>query len=288
MTLRSFYFLNYIMNKLRLANNIFGRCKTKIVFVLFFNCFNTYCIAQTTEFTGKIEYTLETLLASGSYKESVQSITYFNDIYQCAQQIPKFQNTDNLIEAQLDKVAQAYKKYGIEKDSFELAKEKEKLKMQLEERYKKIDRVNRFIAFSNNISSMPLKVGDDAYCVIDTLAGINWILLEDTMTIEGLFCQKAKGGYNNNFYEVWFAPSISFAAGPTILYGLPGIIVMATSEDKKKRYKMTKIEYPLSKSIQLANCENEKRISWKEYSALQAKHKIEMQKKREEFTKTRQ
>lgn len=257
--------------------------------VVFLSCFSIHVIAQQIEFKGKVEYTLETLMASGSYKESIQTITYFNQTYQCTQQVSKLQNTESIIQTQVDNLKQVYKKYGIEKDSLELEKEKAKLKIQYEERLKKIDlTINKFITFNTNITSMPIKVGEDPYCVIDTLAKINWILLEDTMTIEGLFCQKARGAYNNSFYEVWFVPSIPFAAGPTILYGLPGIIVMATSEDKKRRYKMTKIEYPLSKSIQLANCENEKRISWKEYSALQAKHKIEMQKKREEFTKTRQ
>jgi hypothetical protein len=51
---------------------------------------------------------------------------------------------------------------------------------------------------------------------------------------------------------------------------------------------MIKIEYPLSKNIQLANCENEKKILWKEYTVLQAKHKIENQKRREELMKTLQ
>lgn len=263
--------------------------KEKIICVILFSFFYSYSIAQSIEFNGKIEYTFETQLASGSYKESIQSITYFNQTYQCTQQILKSPNFDSLNNARLDKLAQAYKKYGIEKDSFELAKEKAKFKTQIEESYKKADAtINKFIAYSNDISSMPLKVGSDAYCVIDTLAKINWTLLEDTMTIEGLFCQKAKGLYKNLFYEVWFAPSIPFAAGPTMFYGLPGIIVMATSEDKKRRYKMTKIEYPLSKNIQLANCENERRISWKEFLELQAKYKIEMQKKREELLKTRQ
>lgn len=261
--------------------------KEKIICVILFSFFYSYSIAQSIEFNGKIEYTFETQLASGSYKESIQSITYFNQTYQCTQQVQKLQSVDNLIEAQLNKIVLAYKKNGIEKDSFELAKEKAKLKVQLEERFKKMDlTMNRFMEYNSNVSLQPLNIGTDAYCVVDTLSKLNWILLEDTMTIEGLFCQKAKGGYNNRFYEVWFAPSIPFAAGPTIFYGLPGIIVMATSEDKKRRYRMTKIEYPLSKNIQLPNCENEKKISWKEFTVLQQQYKIEKQKKREELMKT--
>jgi GLPGLI family protein len=264
-----------------------------IFFVILFFCFSIHCTAQSVEFTGKIEYTFETLLTSGSYKENLQTYnTYFNQTYQCAQQIIKSPNFDSLNKARVDNIAKAYKKYGIEKDSFELAKEKTKLKMQLEETYKKISQVdqtiNKFISYNNIISSMPLKVGEDIYCVVDTLVKINWVLLEDTMTIAGLSCQKAKGFFYNQFYEVWFAPSIPFAAGPQLMYGLPGIIVMATSEDKKRRYKMIKIEYPLSKNIQLANCENEKKILWKEYTVLQAKHKIENQKRREELMKTLQ
>ncbi len=279
------------MNK-KMSNKISKVYTTKIFFVILFICLSINSIAQPVEFKGKIEYTFETLLASGSYKENSQFITYFNQTYQCGQQVLKSQNPDNLIQTRIDNLKQMYKKYGIEKDSFELAKEKAKLKIQLEERYKKNDQndytINKFLSYNNIISLMPLKVGAETYCVVDTLVKINWLLQEDTMTIEGLFCQKAKGFFYKQFYEVWFAPSIPFAAGPSIMYGLPGIIVMATSEDKKRRFKMAKIEYPLSKNIQLANCENEKKISWKEYKELVAKHKIESQKKREELMKTMQ
>jgi GLPGLI family protein len=279
------------MNKIELLNNISRDYKVKFFFIILFCWVNTFCKAQPVEFNGKIDYTLETLLASGGYKESSQTYTtYFNQTYQCAQQILKSPNFDSLNNARLDNLVKAYNKYGIEKDSFELAKEKNKLKKQLEESYKKNDRVdqtiNKFISYNSTISLMPIKVGEDAYCVVDSLVKINWILLEDTMTIEGLFCQKARGLYNNLFYEVWFAPSIPFAAGPVLMYGLPGIIVMATSEDKKRRYRMTKIEYPLSKNIQLANCENDKKISWKDYKELMAKHKIERKKKLDELMKT--
>jgi GLPGLI family protein len=276
------------MNKIELLFNIIKGCKAKISFVIFFSCLKTFCISQPVAFNGKVEYVGESLLPSGVYKEFVKTVTYFNETMQGDYQINKGLDVAAMVETQLANFIKQCQKNNIPLDSFEIIKQKEKFQAAVENRAKTFENTirMRFTSYDDTISASQVMIGTESYCITDTFTKTNWTLLEDTMTIEGLFCQKAEGAFLGKSFEVWFTLSLNFSAGPTVMHGLPGIIVMATSEDKKRRYKMTKIEYPLSKNIQLANCENEKKISWKEYKELMAKHKVERQKKLEELMKT--
>jgi GLPGLI family protein len=260
--------------------------KTNILFlVLVLSC--NVLICQPNSYIGKIEYSTESILSSGVYKENQKTSTYFNDISYCIQQNQNPIDINAIVANQLKTIVQAYKKNNIAIDSFEIEKERKKLKLKMEESFKNITTLPLiFINYSNNLSTMPQKIGEGFYCVTDSLDKTNWILLEDTMTIESLFCQKARGLILGKFYEVWFAPSVPFAAGPSIMHGLPGIVVLAISEDKKRRYKLTKLEYPLSKSVEFTGCSNEKVVSRSEFLQLQEQNKKELLKKIEESKKS--
>lgn len=267
--------------------------KIKIVspFVLFLMMLYNISFAQTISFTGKAEYVVETILPSGNYKENVKTTSYFNEIGYCTRQNEKRINLDDMIANQLKKVIQAYNAEYNKRpestaplDSFEIEKHRSRIKAQLEEAYSKIPPLPiTFIGYSASISNMPVKIDSLYYCVADTLVKTDWLLLDDTLTIDGLHCQKAEGVYQGkNLYEVWFAPSVPFGVGPVNMHGLPGIIVSATSKDKKRRYQLTKLEYPLSTPVVLAGCDvTENRISRQEFFQLQEQHKKEQQKKRE-------
>ncbi len=276
------------MNKKKLSNITFWRCKAKISFIIFHCCINTYCIAQSVKFVGKIEYAGESLLPSGVYKEFVKTVTCFNETMQGDYQINKGIDVAAIIEKQLANYIKQYQKLNIPLDSFEIIKQRKKIQAEVEDRTKVYENTihMRFTSYGNPISTSPVKIGTEAYCRADTFAKTNWTLLEDTITIEGLFCQKAEGVFLGKPFEVWFAPSLPFTAGPTVMHGLPGIIVLAIRKDKKQRYQLTKLEYPLGSTAEFTGCTSEKVINWKEYSTLQAKHKIESQKKREELMKT--
>lgn len=56
---------------------------------------------------------------------------------------------------------------------------------------------------------------------------LNWCLEEDTMTICGYLCNKAKTTFAGREWIAWYAPEIAISGGPWKLYGLPGLILKA-------------------------------------------------------------
>jgi len=58
------------------------------------------------------------------------------------------------------------------------------------------------------------------------------IVPDSTKTIENYTCLMAKGHVRGRDYTVWFTPDIPVSAGPWKLWGLPGLIVDARSDDK--------------------------------------------------------
>ena len=66
-----------------------------------------------------------------------------------------------------------------------------------------------------------------------------WTILSDSVkTIENYTCLMAKGFVRGRDYIVWFTPDIPVSAGPWKLWGLPGLIVSAQSDDKKVNINM--------------------------------------------------
>jgi GLPGLI family protein len=255
----------------------------KTMLILALSCCYINSNSQALKFDGKIEYNIESMLASGTYKEYNKTITFFNTYSYCIVMKIKPMDLDAMVERQMKTINKYNKTHNIELlDSFEIKKQKAILKAQLVNLNKNKDSTQKtFIDYTKNISLKPIKIGEDNYCETDTLKKTDWTLLEDTMTIEGLFCQKAKGYVFNKMYEAWFAPSIPFAAGPAGISGLPGVIVLAISENKKLRFQLTKLEYPLSIPVEFNKCSNEKIISKSEAAQLREKYKKEIEQKKE-------
>lgn len=87
----------------------------------------------------------------------------------------------------------------------------------------------------------------EAYKCVEHLPYQDWQLTTDTLTILGYLCQKATTTFRGRTYEAWFAPEIPINDGPWKLYGLPGLILKASSEDNIFSFK----------AIGLENIENE-------------------------------
>ena len=68
----------------------------------------------------------------------------------------------------------------------------------------------------------------------DELKPQDWIIMEDTTTILGYSCQKAKCSYRGRDWKAWFAPDIPINEGPWKFYGLPGLIMKL--EDTESHY----------------------------------------------------
>jgi GLPGLI family protein len=251
-----------------------------------------YCFSysQPQKFIGKIEYSNEIMLASGTYKEYNKITSCFNAYSYCIILTAKPPDIDAQVENVMKTLLKYTSKYNtVPLDSLQIQHEKAKIKARIEENSNGRDySIKTFIDYSTYISVMQCKIGNEGYCVTDTLKKTEWVLLEDTMTIEGLLCQKARGLVMGKYYDVWFAPSVPFSAGPAGMYGLPGIIVLATSENKKRRYQLTKLEYPVSSPVEFTGCTNEKTITNTDYNLLLDKYRKDRQQKMEESKKTNQ
>ena len=67
-----------------------------------------------------------------------------------------------------------------------------------------------------------------------------WEIISDSIkTIENYQCLMAKGYVCGRDYTVWFSPDIPVSAGPWKLWGLPGLIMSAQSDDKEIKFHIT-------------------------------------------------
>ncbi len=56
---------------------------------------------------------------------------------------------------------------------------------------------------------------------------LKWTLLDDTLTVTGYLCHKAKATCGGRTWYAWYTEDIPTSAGPWKLQGLPGLIVKA-------------------------------------------------------------
>lgn len=123
-------------------------------------------------------------------------------------------------------------------------------------------------------------IGEDhkKYCVTDSLSFIDWKIVEDTLTIDGLLCQKATGLYKGVTYTAWFATSIPVSGAPMYFRGLPGLLIKSINEKSKSSMRMLEMEMPLKQSIVIAPCTGADVITKTEFIALGEKHNAEVKK----------
>ncbi len=257
--------------------NLNSMKKTSLIFCASFIFFVGF--AQENRYLGKVQYVKETKLSSGNYSPRIngETDTYFNNdsyVFITGTGLDIGKLTDKVLKSMPSQ---------FRSDSFEVARQREKITAQLEKDLADKAVTKTFINYSTNISVKPKQEDGQKFCVVDTLGRFNWELKEDTMRLDDLLCQNARVFFVDKYYSVWFAPSIPFAVGPFNLHGLPGIIVLATSEDEKTRYRMTSLTYPLETPYLLNSCTGEKQISGNEFRILEAKRRETAKQRAEEF-----
>jgi GLPGLI family protein len=62
-----------------------------------------------------------------------------------------------------------------------------------------------------------------------TGVNVSWVLQNDTLKINDILCLKAIGKCDSTVYTVYYAPNIPVSDGPSILQGLPGLILKSES-----------------------------------------------------------
>ena len=70
-----------------------------------------------------------------------------------------------------------------------------------------------------------------AFKLTEKIPPQQWEIMNDTLTVMGYLCQKAVATFRGRNYIVWFTSEIPVNDGPWKLYGLPGLILKAATED---------------------------------------------------------
>lgn len=83
---------------------------------------------------------------------------------------------------------------------------------------------------NNEITSVDI-TDFESFKYVEQLNPQNWQFTTDTLTVLGYLCQKATATFRGREYEVWFSPEIPIKEGPWKLYGLPGLILKASTTD---------------------------------------------------------
>lgn len=105
---------------------------------------------------------------------------------------------------------------------------------------------------------------DKEFLISENLKSINWKLINETKTIGSLECKKAQAEIGGDFIEAWYAPSIPTMAGPSIYWGLPGLIVEV--KNKTQQYLATQIKENIAGTIVVPT--KGKKISREEFKKL--------------------
>lgn len=83
---------------------------------------------------------------------------------------------------------------------------------------------------NNNMRIWESNMGSKYRYDID-MADLIWELGDSIKNVVGYECQNAYADYHGRKWEVWFAPDIPIKDGPWQLFGLPGLIMEATTDD---------------------------------------------------------
>lgn len=76
----------------------------------------------------------------------------------------------------------------------------------------------------------------------EQLPPMDWQISEDTLSVMGYLCYKATSSFRGRDYTVFFSPEIPVNEGPWKLYGLPGAVLHAETNDGLFRFHAIGIE----------------------------------------------
>ena len=79
---------------------------------------------------------------------------------------------------------------------------------------------------------------------------LNWTITNDTMSIEGIHCQKATTHFKGRNWIAWYATELPFQSGPWKLNGLPGLIIDAHDDKNEVKFEFGGLEMIKDESSQ--------------------------------------
>jgi GLPGLI family protein len=111
-----------------------------------------------------------------------------------------------------------------------------------------------------NINKKPLFYSDSAF--------FSWKLVNETKKIDSFICQKAVGKYGKDSVEAWFTEQIPLNAGPSIINGLPGLILEYYNPSTKTYYQAVTITNLIPEKNKFKEFSNSQIIDKSEYEKL--------------------
>lgn len=106
------------------------------------------------------------------------------------------------------------------------------------------------------------------YCIIDSIQTMDWEITADTMTINGVLCQKAIGIFNGMNYLAWFATNIPIPVAFMHYRGLPGLLVQCINQTRNSGFSMIELEWPLKTEYVFPSCTGSIVLTRKEANAM--------------------
>lgn len=123
------------------------------------------------------------------------------------------------------------------------------------------------------------KILDKEFLVSEDLRKIDWELINETKKIGSFECKKAQAKIGDDLVEAWYTPNIPTMAGPSIYWGLPGLIVEVKT--KSLYFIATQIKENIQGKIELPT--KGKKVSKEEFQKLAKERLDEMTKDKPTF-----
>lgn len=79
------------------------------------------------------------------------------------------------------------------------------------------------------------------FFLLDSLYPMDWVISNESKTIDSLSCTRANCRFRGRNYEAWFSPDIPVPLGPWKMGGLPGLIIDLKDEQENMLVRLTKI-----------------------------------------------
>jgi GLPGLI family protein len=117
------------------------------------------------------------------------------------------------------------------------------------------------------------------FLIKDKLDRIEWNLINETKTINGLLCNKASCNFKGRTYLVWYCKDIASNFGPWKLMGLPGLILEATDQLGQVSFYAKKIKVPYVNDINSTVLVGKDYYTTAEFGEIQEKESEDFQSK---------
>ena len=136
-----------------------------------------------------------------------------------------------------------------------------------------------FIDFDNETAVQRREFLDRVF-LVEGAPKPQWKLTSDVSEFLGYQCYRAIATVDTMLVEAWFTTEIPVPAGPDEYYGLPGLILVLTTNEGNHSYVATDISLRAVERDAIAPPTEGRRVTREEFDKIVAEKREEMQKQR--------